>query len=60
MYKYIRCMECYKYFPYPKEWLEHNASDQGYLEDGFYCEHCQNVKDQENYYRNGMAELNGY
>jgi len=56
----IKCTACGIYNGYPVEWIGLNYMDRAYLEDDFLCESCSMEKEQADYYRSGMAELNEY
>ena len=55
----ISCEKCGSWEPMPKEWQGMKDSDINYLCDGYLCEKCWNAEEDEKYYRNGMAEMNG-
>ena len=55
----ISCEKCGSWEPMPEEWKDLNPADLTYALDGYQCQSCWNAEEDEKYYRNGMAEMNG-
>jgi len=57
--KEIVCTKCGNREPMPECFKELKQRDLDYALDGYLCEKCWNAEEDEKYYRNGMAEMNG-
>ncbi len=55
----IECVRCGRREPMPKEWESLKQTDIDYLCSGYLCESCWHIEGGEQYFRSGMAEMNG-